>query len=347
MSRCRSTPPQRALRPQQARGQPGDPAQRARDAVERRVAAGPGVGGVAGEGLVAAVARQRHLDLAARHLGQVVHRDHRGVGERLVHLPHQPRQQLERARPHHELAVIGAEVRRDAARLLELAELLLLETDAEGLDRLRHRLGHQRHHHAGIDPARQERSERHVGDQPQPHRLGEQRAQALAVVLLAVPALHLDRQRPVALDPHPALVAHQQVPGGELAHPLPDRPRRGDVLEGQVVGDRLRVGLARHRRVEHQRLELGGEGEAAAVVVVVERFDAEPVARHQQAAPREVIERECEHPAQMGDQSVAVLLIEVEQGLGVAGAAEAVAARRQHRLELGPAVELAVVGHPQ
>ena len=72
--------------------------------------------------------------VAAGHLGHVVGGNHRGIGEGLVEGPDQLRQQFERARPHDLLVVVGAEVPRHRAGVLELGEVLLLETDAEGLD---------------------------------------------------------------------------------------------------------------------------------------------------------------------------------------------------------------------
>ncbi len=55
---------------------------------------------------------------------------------------------------------------------------------------------------------------------------------------------------------------------------------------------------------------------------------------------------EREHPAQVLDQVVAVVLVEMEQRLGICVAAQPVAARKQRRLELGPRVDLAVVRDP-
>ena len=318
-----------------------------RHTVHARVLARPLVGGVAAMALVPPVARERDRHVAARHLGQIGGGDHRGIGERLVEVPHQARQQLEGARAHDQLVVVGAQMLRDAARVGELAEILLLEPGAERLDRLAHRVAHERHHHARVDPARQERAERDVGHEPHAHRFRQERAQPLAVVLLAPGALGLDRERPIALDPAAVRFAHQIVRRWELLHALQDRARRRDVLEREVVGDRARIDLARHSGVEGERLELGRERQPPAVVVVVERLDAEAVApQHQTAAPA-VVEPEREHPAQVLEQAQLVLLVEVEQGLGVAVAAEAMAASCEPRLDLGPAVELAVVRHPQ
>jgi hypothetical protein len=161
-----------------------------------------------------------------------------------------------------------------------------------------------------------------------------------------VAGIGLDRQRPVALDAHAVPVADQPVRGGNALHALPDGPGRGDVLEREVVGERPLVDGAWHRGIDQKRLELRGEDDALAVVVVVERLLAYPIAREQQPALLPIVEREREHAAQVIEHAIAVLLVEVEQHLRVARAAEAMAARGERALDRGPVVELAVGSHP-
>jgi hypothetical protein len=73
-------------------------------------------------------------------------------------------QDREAVGPYHELVVLGAEVIGDAPRVLQFVELRLVESDGEGLDRVARQAGHDRHHDAGIEPARQEGPERNVAD---------------------------------------------------------------------------------------------------------------------------------------------------------------------------------------
>ena len=102
---------------------------------------------VAGEQLVAAVARERHGDLAAGEPADQRGRDLRRIGERLVvdrrQLGHQRQAVL---RPDVELGVVGAEVRGDLPGERRLVVLRLAKADREGAHRLRARGLHQRDH---------------------------------------------------------------------------------------------------------------------------------------------------------------------------------------------------------
>ena len=68
-----------------------------------------------------------------------VGRDEGGVGDRLVHVPQQLRQQRDDVRAHDDLVVIGAEQLGDAARVRQLVVEALggaaLEADRVGLHR--------------------------------------------------------------------------------------------------------------------------------------------------------------------------------------------------------------------
>src|SRR5206468_1290529 len=91
-------------------------------------------GWVSREKLVAAVAPERDLDVQPREFGQEVRRDDRRIPERLIEQRRQLGNEAEQhARLERELVVIGAEVRRDLARMSRLVERALDETDREGL----------------------------------------------------------------------------------------------------------------------------------------------------------------------------------------------------------------------
>ena len=82
-----------------------------------------------------------------------------------------------------------------------------------------------------------------------------------------------------------------------------------------------------------ERAALRREREPFVVSAQVERLDAEPVAREHQPAARGVPEREREHASQRRDEVGALLLIEVDDHLGVAARAEAVALRLEPRAQ--------------
>ena len=105
-----------------------------------------------------------------------------------------------------------------------------------------------------------------------------------------------------------------------------DRQRPRDRVEGEKRLERVEVDLAARKRAQ-----LGGERELVAVVAVVERLDPEAVAGEHEPAALGVPEREGEHAAQPLHEALAVLLVEVDEHLGVAARAEAVAARARAR----------------
>ena len=66
-----------------------------------------------------------------------------------------------------------------------------------------------------------------------------------------------------------------------------------------------------------QRLDLGAEEEAAVGLRVVERLDPEPVAREEELALARVPDREGEHALQPLDAADSLLLVEMDDRLGV------------------------------
>ena len=78
------------------------------------------IAAITAEQLVAAHTGEDHGDVAVRELGHEVGGDERAVGERLVHVPQELRQQRDDVRPHEDLVVIGAEPLGDPARERQL-----------------------------------------------------------------------------------------------------------------------------------------------------------------------------------------------------------------------------------
>ena len=96
-------------------------------------------------------------------------------------------------------------------------------------------------------------------------------------------------------------------------------------------------------RVLEERLQLGGEREAARRRVVVERLYPEPVAGEVQHMGARVDDREGEHAHEVGDARAAPLLVGAQHGLGV-GVVRDESMPRPYQLgaQLGVVVELAV-----
>ena len=232
--------------------------------------------------------------------------------------------------------VVGAVALGDQAGPVELVEAALLEADREGAQRLA-RLGRgQGGDAAGVDPAGEQHPDRHVGDQVGADRVARGRSRSSAASSSCRPRATLVGRRPAAAArsggpaTSPPLPA-EQMPRGQLAGLGEDRQRRRDRVEGEVGGDRLGVDRTREARLLEHRLQLRGEGEPCRDEPVVERLDPEAVAGQQQPPLALVPEGDREHPPQPLDEAVAVLLVEVDQHLGVAVGREAVPAALQLR----------------
>src|SRR4029078_9915385 len=88
---------------------------------------------------------------------------------------------------------------------------------------------------------------------------------------------------------------------------------------------------------------LGAEEQPVALAAPVQRADAGAVAGEEDGALREVDERQCELAAQLLEDALAVLLVEVDDDLGIGMGAEDVALGLQLGLALGIVEQLAVV----
>ena len=141
-----------------------------------------------------------------------------------------------------------------------------------------------------------------------------------------------------ALASYLSLLPDEQVPGRQLARSLEDRVGRGHEVEGEVGLERVQVDLA-----ARQGAELRGEAKLAVFVPVVERLDAEAVARQDQPPLAPVPDRHGEHAAQARGEVESVLLVEVDDHLGVAVAREAVPLRLELGAQLAVVVDLAVL----
>ena len=100
--------------------------------------------------------------------------------------------------------------------------------------------------------------------------------------------------------------------------------------------------VARLGSSRQQRLDLGGEGEPPGLLGVEQRLLPEVIAREQQAAAAPVPDREGEHAAQPREHPLAVVLVQVDQHLGVAAGPELVAPGHQLAAQRLVVVDLAV-----
>ena len=81
--------------------------------------------------------------------------------------------------------------------------------------------------------------------------------------------------------------------------------------------DRVEIDVAPHLRCAQQRLDLRPEIQPSTCFRVVQRLDADAIARQQQGAGPRVPDRQPEHPAQPGDRVRTPLLVGMNDRFGV------------------------------
>ena len=242
--------------------------------------------------------------------------------------------------------MVGAVAVGDQAGPGELVEARLLEADREGLHSLPLLAGRQRRQAGGVDTPGEQHADRHVGDQVGAHRVAQRLAQLIGQSGLRPLPDPLGRHRP---RPRVALLAQRTVPPAEraprwqLARLGEDRQRRRDRVEGEEGSSATGIDGARETGQLEHRLELRGKRDGAVGDAVVERLDPEAVTGQQQAPLARVPDRQGEHPAQPLEEGVAVLLVEVDEHLGVGGGGEAVSPPLQLSAQLAVVVDLAVL----
>jgi hypothetical protein len=227
------------------------------------------------------------------------------------------------------LVVLAVEPLGDRTRALRLVDRASVVADGERLQALRRRLGRGERHERRVDSAAEEHADRHVGDHPRSDRLSEQPLHLRRDRLNRLVALHppLRRREPAALLTALAvLLPAEHVSGRELAHARHDRAGPRYVGEHEERIDRARVELAQLRLDLQEGGQFRCEQQLAVLLVHEEWLLAEAVARDQQAPTALVPEGEREHALERVHESVAVLLVEVNEHLSVRVRHEAVSA---------------------
>ncbi len=169
-------------------------------------------------------------------------------------------------------------------------------------------------------------------------QFGETPLEIARVVLVIDVVSHI----PVAPDPNLPALDGQSMSRHQLLDAAEQRCLAERVLKRQILGERRRFGvdLGQERQ---QRLRFRGEHEQVADDGVVERFDAEAVARAEQRLPPLVPDRERKHAAQLIEAVAAVAVIGGEDRLGVGGRAE-IPAMPEQLAQFDVVVDLAIIG---
>ena len=309
----------------------------------------PAIAPIAGEALVTAVAGETDGDTFTREFADAIGRHRRAVGIGFIVDPGETLDQVEIVRLDGFDMMIGRIAARDLLGIGALVEGWITEGDRTGIDRLIGQARHHGDHGARIDAARQKGAERHLGDQPNTHRLAQtldDLGHRFADVLNAV---RFERNVPIlAWLGLPARTASdgQGMAGRQLVDGLEDAARIGHIAIGEVLFHGQRIDLAREQGVFQQCLDLGAEQELTiGPPGIVQRLDTESVAGQEQGLAVAIPEREGEHAAKPLDTAFTPFLPGVDDDLGVTVGAKGVPGGGQFVRQFLEVVDPAVVDH--
>ena len=253
-----------------------------------------------------------------RQLRQAPGRQGRTVGKGLVEVPDQPRQDLHYLRLDAKLLVDRL---KPLGRQPGVAGLVIFrhgEADGERPQGAAGKLPHEAHDDRRIDAAGEERPQRHVALQAGLDRRGKPAAEQPGVLAPRQRLFDAEVGLPVGPDLQPVVAVNCQVARRQFADALPDCPRVGHVLVGQVFIKGLRVDVPRHAGDLQDALQLAGEEQPAGLVAIDQRLLAQPIAGQEEKAALGVPEGEGEHAVQQADHFRAFILVEMDEGFRIA-----------------------------
>ncbi len=240
--------------------------------------------------------------------------------------------------------MLGAVPLGHEARKRALVEAPLGVTHREGPDARplsRGRRGDRRR----VDASAEKAAERHIARHAEPDGLVEPPRNLLA------PGHGIDGgvggggDVPVLSDRDLVMGNGQRVAGRQLGHATDHRVGSRHEVVGEIAGDRVRIELAADRRVGQHGVQLGGEHDPASTRRIVERLLAHPIPGQQELLSLRVPHREGEHPVEVVDTVLPVLLPRMHDGFRVRSGDEAMAARRQLPPKSPEVVDLSVLNH--
>ena len=304
---------------------------------------GVGIPLIARVDFVRALAGKHNRDVLAGQLAEEIQRHAGRIGLGLVHVVLDVRKGVQALLlGQHFAVVLDAQLLGKLPRLGGLVKLVGAvragKADREGL------IGHQAGGDiAGIHAAGQESAQLDIADAVGGNTLAHAGVNLVGRGLIGegggVAKIHI----PVALNVHLAVLVGEPVRRGQLVGPLEEGLVHGAVLEGQVGAQCLGVDLAAEARVLEQALDFTAEQELARVGLgVVERLDAEDIACAVHFVGLGIPHDKGEHTAQHTGQLGAVLLIAVDDDLGVAVGLEDVALGLQLGAQIHKVIDLAV-----
>src|SRR5437667_609268 len=131
----------------------------------------------------------------------------------------------------------------------------------------------------------------------------------------------------------------------ELANRLKDRQRRRNISQRQIVVKGLEV-KAPVNPVPEQRFGLRCKDQAVREVRIVERLDAEPVAREEESMPTRIPERQGKHPVEPVNEALSLFFVEMNHDLGIGSRHELMPFRAEPLTKLVEVVDLPIKNNP-
>ncbi len=265
-------------------------------------------------------------------------------------MPDQARQHAEELRGgDDDLPVLRPDRAGGQPGVGELIGLRVGEAHGEGANRLPDQRRHEGSQSARIDPAGQEQPERHVAHEVAPDSLREAGTHLAPVIFQRQRrAVRGGGQLPVATFPEGLTRGPQERPSRqELAHPTEEGLLPGDEPRREELGNDRLVQHGANGASGQYRLDLRRKQQLIFGPGVVERLDPEPVPRQQETPAGPVPQREREHALEPLDAALPFLLVEMQDGLGVAAGPIRVATLLESGPERGVVVDFAVVDDPR
>jgi hypothetical protein len=345
LAKAAAAPPERAAQPVHEPVYGGRPRRQPVVALETRV------GAVAAEHLVATVTGQHHGHVLACDFRDEVGR-HRGfVGERFVEPLLQVGQQVaSRCLRQHAFVMPGAEQFRDFPGIRGFRLLVGVEADGE-CRYVRPEPGRRCDDRARIDAAGKEEAEWYVRDHLVAHGLVDETAEFLRRLVGGnTEGRFRQRHRPVGLRVRRLAgrgVVDESVCRRQLETVAIQCLRRRHVtVAEEVVQRRLVDPQITGIECRLDGFEFRGESQPAAVIKIIERLDAGPIAVQPQFTVPRIPQRDREHAVEVIDEAFAPLEIRPQQHFGIRMGAERMAQFFEFAAEAQEAVYLAVEYDP-
>src|SRR6266851_552707 len=152
---------------------------------------------------------------------------------------------------------------------------------------------------------------------------------------------------PVLIDRYLAVLAQfQAMPRQQFADPVIKSFFAREISEGQVFGKRRKMEFRAHSAVSQNHFDFRAKQERFRRQPVVQRFDAQSVARREQRTLLAVPDGKCKHPAQVMHTVAPVLFVQMNNRFRIAVGAVTVAAGFQIFSQGRVVVNLSVENDP-